>query len=68
MLVNTFLQPYFKIMKKSDVLEYFGGSPRRVAEFLGISVQAVHAWPDIIPESSAYKLQVLTNGALKVAK
>ncbi len=55
-------------MKKSDVLAYFGGSQRRVAEFLGISVQAVHAWPDTIPESSAYKLQVLTNGALKVTK
>ncbi len=66
MLVNSFLQLHFNIMKKSDVLQYFGGSPRRVAEFLGISVQAVHAWPDIIPESSAYKLQVLTNGELKV--
>jgi hypothetical protein len=53
-------------MKKSDVLEYFGGSPRRVAEFLGISVQAVHACPKIVPDSSAYKLQVLTNGELKV--
>lgn len=52
-------------MLKSDALAYFG-TPSAVAEALGITVAAVSMWGDVIPEGSAYKLQVVTDGALVV--
>lgn len=52
-------------MKKEYVIEFFG-SARKVAEALNISTQSVHAWGKLVPEGSAYKLQVITDGGLKV--
>lgn len=52
-------------MRKQTVVEHFG-SEAKVAEALEISRAAVWKWPDIVPEGSAYKLQVITNGALQV--
>lgn len=46
-------------MLKSDAIEYFGGgrgAAVKVAEALGVSRQAVHLWPEIVPELAAYKL------------
>ncbi|WP_429236196.1 Cro/CI family transcriptional regulator [Aeromonas salmonicida] len=51
-------------MKKSDVLQYFGGVSK-VANALGITRSAVSQWDEIVPESSAYKLESLTGGRLK---
>lgn len=51
-------------MKKSDVLEYFGGAAK-TASALGVTRSAVSQWGDTVPESSAYKIEVLTGGALK---
>ena len=52
-------------MKKADVVAHFGNESD-VARALEISRQAVNAWPEIIPEGIAYKLQVLTAGRLRV--
>lgn len=50
-------------MLKRDALRHFG-TPRLLAEALGISVQAVDQWGRLVPETSAYKLHVLTSGVL----
>lgn len=39
---------------------------KQVADALDIWPQAVYQWGDIVPESSAYKIEVITDGALKV--
>lgn len=52
-------------MRKSDVLAHFE-TPSAVADALGISVSAVSGWDEIVPEGSAYKLQVITGDALRV--
>lgn len=52
-------------MKKKDVVKHFGDQAA-VAEALGVSKQAVSAWKDIVPEAAAYRIQGITNGALKV--
>ncbi|ATM01292.1 Cro/Cl family transcriptional regulator [Aeromonas sp. CA23] len=54
-------------MKKNDVLEYFGGVSK-AANALGITRSAVSQWDDIVPESSAYKIESLTGGKLKAAQ
>lgn len=53
-------------MWKSDVLAHFQNSPSAVAAALEITTSAVSAWGEIVPEGSAYKLQVVTGGALQV--
>jgi len=50
-------------MKKADAIRHYG-SVRRLADALGITYQAIYQWGEDVPESSAYKLQVLTGGAL----
>jgi len=52
-------------MKKAVVVAYFGNGAR-VAKALGIKRQAVDQWPDVVPEGRAYKIQVITRGALTV--
>lgn len=60
-------------MLKSDVLDYYQGPERnpgrlrphfRVAEVLGCTPEYVLLWPDVVPEFPAFKLHVLTGGAL----
>lgn len=41
------------------------GSVKELAALLGISVQAVYDWPDVIPEAMAARLEKLTEGKLK---
>ncbi|MFL7759446.1 Cro/Cl family transcriptional regulator [Escherichia coli] len=52
-------------MRKSDVINYFGGVCK-TAEALGIKHPSVSEWPEIIPEGRAYQLEKITNGKLKV--
>lgn len=52
-------------MRKSDVIKFFG-SVANVAKAINISSQAVSLWGEVVPESSAYKIQVKTKGKLKV--
>lgn len=51
-------------MKKSDVLNYFGGQSA-VATTLGTSAAAISKWHEIIPKVRAYELEKLTKGKLK---
>ncbi|KAF1368747.1 Cro/CI family transcriptional regulator [Yokenella regensburgei] len=51
-------------MEKSSVVVFYG-SQRKVAKAIGISDQAVSAWPEIIPKGAALELEKLTDGALK---
>lgn len=52
-------------MKKSVAISHFG-TAIRLAKALNISKGAVSQWDDVIPEGSAYKLQVITGGMLQV--
>lgn len=52
-------------MKKSDVVKHFG-SNRATAEALGVTKQAVNNWGAVVPEAVAYRVQAITEGALKV--
>lgn len=52
-------------MKKADVIKFYG-SASKVAEILAISRAAVSQWPEEVPETSAYKLESLSRGALRV--
>lgn len=52
-------------MNKKDVLKYFGGSVRKVAEALGVSTQYVSQWPAKVPEVQAARLEKVTGGDLK---
>ena len=54
-------------MKIAQAEAHFGNR-RKLAEALGITSQAVSQWAKRgqIPEGMAYKLEVITGGALKV--
>jgi hypothetical protein len=46
-------------MKKSDVLEHFGGSVAKAAEFFNIEPQAIYQWKeDSIPRERELELMV----------
>lgn len=45
-------------MKTQDAIQLFG-SVRKLAEALGLSVQAIYAWGDTVPELRAYQLRDL---------
>jgi DNA-binding transcriptional regulator YdaS (Cro superfamily) len=52
-------------MRTEQAVEYFG-SQAAIAAALEISRAAVSKWGDVVPEGSAYKLESLTDGELKV--
>jgi len=52
-------------MNKKDVLKYYGGSVRKVAEALGVSTQYVSQWPSKVPEVQAARLEKVTGGELE---
>ena len=52
-------------MKTSDAIKHFG-TKKDVAAALKISKQAVSQWGELVPEDTAYKLQVITAGRLQV--
>lgn len=52
-------------MKKTAAIAHFG-SAKALADALEISKGAVSQWDDAVPEGSAYKLQVITGGKLRV--
>jgi DNA-binding transcriptional regulator YdaS (Cro superfamily) len=52
-------------MLKTSVIQHFG-SMSAVARALGIKKQAVQQWPELVPRGSAYQVEVVTAGALKV--
>lgn len=55
-------------MNKAEVIAHFDGSPTKVARALGLkSRQAIHAWPEEVPELYQYKLNHITGGALELS-
>lgn len=52
-------------MKKRDVIEYFGGI-KQTAQALDLWPQTIYQWGDDVPDTLAYKIQVITDGKLKV--
>lgn len=52
-------------MLKSDVIAFFG-SMAATGRALGITKGAVSNWPDIVPRGSAYQVEVVTKGELRV--
>lgn len=56
-------------MKTQEAIQKFG-SKRKIAELLGISVQAVQAWPENVPPLREYQLNdIIENLArIKTAK
>lgn len=50
---------------KTEAIE-FAESQRKLADFLEITRQSITTWGDTLPQSSAQKLYILTNG--KVGK
>jgi len=52
-------------MKKQSAIDYFGGV-KPLADALGVWPAAVYKWGDDVPEMVAYKLHVITEGALKI--
>lgn len=51
-------------MLKKDAINHFR-SVAALAAALGISRSAVYQWREVVPESSSWKLQALTGGALR---
>lgn len=54
-------------MKKSAAIAHFK-TAKALAAALGISKGAVSQWGDRVPQGSAYKLQVMTGGQLRVVE
>ena len=52
-------------MLKTVAIAHFG-SQIALAKALGVTKGAVSLWGEVIPEGSAYKLESLTKGALRV--
>lgn len=52
-------------MKKKDVIEHFGDI-KQAARALDVWPQTIYAWGDDVPVNMAYKVQVITEGKLKV--
>jgi hypothetical protein len=52
-------------MLKQTAVKFFK-THTAVAEALHISRAAVSKWPHVVPEGSAYKLQFITGGQLRV--
>lgn len=52
-------------MRKTDVHKHFK-TWAAVGRAIGYTRSAVQQWPDIIPEAAAYRIERVTDGALKV--
>ena len=52
-------------MDKATAIEHFGGVTK-LAAMLGISRQAIHAWPKVVPDRWAYQLHYLSDGELPI--
>lgn len=50
-------------MLKADAVQWAGGI-RELAGVLGISYQAVHSWPDEVPQDRQEELFIASEGAL----
>lgn len=53
-------------MLKSEAIEFFGGAPK-LGRLLGLTRQAIHAWPEVVPDLYQYKLHHLSEGRLPLS-
>ena len=52
------LKPCFNaLMEKNHAINLLGGTIRLAAESVGITVQAVSAWPDVLPSTIADRVE-----------
>jgi len=51
-------------MRRKVVIDHFGGSQAEVARVLGIRPVCISKWREVIPESCATRLHILTDAAL----
>lgn len=51
-------------MKKSDVIDFFGGNGAAAGRALGITKTSVYSWGKQVPEARAKKLEKITKGKL----
>jgi predicted nucleotidyltransferase len=51
-------------MKKTEVLEYFGGVAK-TARAMRLTAASVYRWPDELTDLLAYRVELATKGALK---
>jgi transcriptional repressor of cell division inhibition gene dicB len=66
-LAKYFQAVYCRAMRYTEAINHFG-SEGELAAALGITRQAVNLWkaPDLVPKGTAYQLQVITAGRLRV--
>lgn len=56
-------------MKKSDAIAFFDGSPKKLAEAVGLkSRQAIYKWPEEVPDLYQLTLHKLSDGRLKLSR
>lgn len=65
MLLDYEFDEFISLMKKSQVLDYFGGV-NATAVALRITPSAVSQWKERIPLTSAYWVEKITKGKLSV--
>ncbi len=46
-----------RTMRTEEALQLFDNSTRKLAEALGLSVQAIYAWGDKVPPLRAYQIR-----------
>jgi hypothetical protein len=63
--VNVFT--WVSDMRKSDVIEHFG-SVKAAAKALGLTSQAVSMWPETVPKTRQWQIDVLTEGKLRAQR
>ncbi|WP_163836839.1 Cro/CI family transcriptional regulator [Spartinivicinus ruber] len=51
-------------MNITQAINHFGNKVK-LAKAIGVSPSAISKWGNTVPNSRAYQLQVITNGALK---
>jgi hypothetical protein len=56
---------YTRAMLKHDAIHFFG-TQASLAKALDITTGAISQWGEHVPESQAYKLQIITGGRLQV--
>lgn len=50
-------------MLKTEAIKFFDGTVK-LAAACGVSRQAVHAWPEVVPDNYQYRLHYLSDGFL----
>lgn len=55
-------------MTTDEAVALLGGGKRRLAEQLGITVQAIHQWGDTVPELRVYQIKAIADAFERKAR